>query len=168
MDLTKSNLFFMLMLIGILGYTLSNALLLYLNGYGVAEISHYYDLRLIPEALKQNYPYVKESLAASFAAAAALVLLIVFFPKKQPLHGSARFAKTSEIFGKMKLNAKKGVIIGKKGSRLLRIPGQHFVAVAAPTGTGKGTSIVIPNLLDWEESCVVLDIKQENYAFFCI
>ena len=33
----------------------------------------------------------------------------------------------------------------------------------APTGTGKGVSFVIPNLLNWKNSAIVHDIKLENY-----
>ncbi len=33
----------------------------------------------------------------------------------------------------------------------------------APTRAGKRVGVIIPNLLDWPDSLVVLDIKQENY-----
>ncbi|MCV5720023.1 type IV secretory system conjugative DNA transfer family protein, partial [Escherichia coli] len=39
---------------------------------------------------------------------------------------------------------------------------QH-VLMAAPTRSGKGVSIVVPNLLLWRDSVVVLDIKQANW-----
>ena len=35
--------------------------------------------------------------------------------------------------------------------------------MAAPTRSGKGVGIVIPNLLTWPGSVIVLDIKHENY-----
>src|SRR3546814_10622551 len=38
-----------------------------------------------------------------------------------------------------------------------------LVLLEAPTGSGKGVGIVIPNLLQWPDSGVVLDIKRENY-----
>ena len=37
--------------------------------------------------------------------------------------------------------------------------------LGAPTRSGKGVGIVIPNLLDWKESAVVQDIKQECFDF---
>jgi len=37
------------------------------------------------------------------------------------------------------------------------------VLLAAPTRSGKGVGVVIPNLLSYEESVCVLDIKQENF-----
>lgn len=40
---------------------------------------------------------------------------------------------------------------------------EHIIALA-PTRSGKGVGLVIPTLLSWEESAVVLDIKGENWA----
>src|SRR3546814_20322962 len=34
---------------------------------------------------------------------------------------------------------------------------------SAPTRSGKGIGIVIPNLLTWAGSVIVLDVKRENY-----
>ena len=65
----------------------------------------------------------------------------------------------------MKLDAPKGIIVGKYNNKLLRFAGQQFVSVGAPTRSGKGVGIVIPNLLEWQDSCVVLDIKQECYDY---
>ena len=39
------------------------------------------------------------------------------------------------------------------------------MALGAPTRSGKGVGIVIPNLLHWEESAVVQDIKQECFDY---
>ena len=47
--------------------------------------------------------------------------------------------------------------------KLLRLGGQQSVLLAAPTRSGKGVGVVVPNLLDYAESVVVLDIKQENF-----
>ena len=35
--------------------------------------------------------------------------------------------------------------------------------LSAPTRSGKGVGVVIPNLLNWPDSVVVLDIKGENF-----
>lgn len=81
---------------------------------------------------------------------------------ERQLHGSARFATTGEI-RKAGLLGSTGIIVGKLGDRFLQFPGQQFVLLAAPTRSGKGVSVVIPNLLNWPDSCVVLDIKLENF-----
>ncbi|TAK79353.1 MAG: type IV secretory system conjugative DNA transfer family protein, partial [Gammaproteobacteria bacterium] len=55
------------------------------------------------------------------------------------------------------------VILGKAYSKTLRLDGYEHVTVFAPTGTGKSTGITVPNLLDWQESCVVSDIKLQLF-----
>ena len=56
-----------------------------------------------------------------------------------------------------------GIIVGKLGRHFLQFPGQQSCLLAAPTRSGKGVSVVIPNLLNWPQSVVVLDIKLENF-----
>lgn len=94
----------------------------------------------------------------------AALLLLVFRRKERSLHGESRFAGTTDLFkhGMFKRPAN-GIVVGKFGGKLLRLGGQQFVILAAPTRSGKGVGIVIPNLLDYQESMVVLDIKQENF-----
>nr|WP_183423842.1 type IV secretory system conjugative DNA transfer family protein [Luteibacter sp. Sphag1AF] len=79
-------------------------------------------------------------------------------------HGDARFATYLELWlAGMFRSSRRGIIVGKKGGRLVRLDGQQFVILAAPTRSGKGVSVVVPNLLEYGESIVVLDIKQENF-----
>ena len=56
------------------------------------------------------------------------------------------------------------IVVGVWRGRYLRFTGQQFVLLAAPARSGKGVGVVIPNLLSFPDSVVVLDIKQENYA----
>jgi len=81
-----------------------------------------------------------------------------------PLHGAARFANPAEI-AKAGLYGEQGIIVGKVGHRYLIYGGQEFVLLAAPTRSGKGVSLVLPNLLHYHDSVVVLDIKLENFAY---
>lgn len=80
----------------------------------------------------------------------------------KPLHGIARLATLYDVT-QSGLFAKKGIVLGRKGSRLLIFDGAQHVLMSAPTRSGKGVGIVIPNLLHWKDSVVVLDIKQENW-----
>jgi type IV secretion system protein VirD4 len=62
------------------------------------------------------------------------------------------------------LHHEQGLLLGRQGRRLLRLPGEGHVLTVAPTRSGKGVSAVIPNLLDHPGSVFVTDPKGENYA----
>jgi len=94
----------------------------------------------------------------------AVSLFFILKKKKQSMHGDARFAKAADLRKQKMLDpAPNGVLVGRFKGDLVRLPGQQFVILAAPTRSGKGVGVVIPNLLDYQESVVVLDIKQENF-----
>ena len=92
------------------------------------------------------------------------MLVFALKPRQRALHGDARFASGGDLAAKdmFKPHAN-GIVVGKFGGKLVRLGGQQFVILAAPTRSGKGVGIVIPNLLDYQDSLVVLDIKQENF-----
>ncbi len=96
-----------------------------------------------------------------FFVFALLFIAYQYFRPKKTL-GDARFARESEV-KKAGLRAKSGIILGSLRGKYLVDDGQTHVLVAAPTGSGKGVGIVIPNLLNWNGSAVVLDIKGENF-----
>jgi type IV secretion system protein VirD4 len=83
---------------------------------------------------------------------------------ERSLYGDARFANAREVRN-AGLNAElgDGIVVGKLGKRHLVFGGEQFAMVAAPTRSGKGVGIVIPNLLTFKGSVVVLDIKGENF-----
>lgn len=56
-------------------------------------------------------------------------------------------------------------IVGKFEGEYLKYSGQDFMMVAAGTRSGKGVSVVIPNLLTYPDSAVVEDIKLENFLY---
>lgn len=58
-----------------------------------------------------------------------------------------------------------GVIVGKYNNQYLIFDGQQFILLAAPTRSGKGVAVVVPNLLNFADSVVVLDLKLENFRF---
>ena len=86
---------------------------------------------------------------------------------RRPLHGDARFANRPEISHAGLLGAAgptgPAILVGRYGKRFLMLPGQLSVMLSAPTRSGKGVGVVVPNLLNWPDSVVVLDIKGENY-----
>jgi type IV secretion system protein VirD4 len=87
--------------------------------------------------------------------------------RRRPLHGAARFATPAEVrrAGLLAEGPKPppSIIVGRFRGRILALPGQLSVMLSAPTRSGKGVGVVIPNLLNWPDSVVVLDVKGENY-----
>jgi type IV secretion system protein VirD4 len=57
-----------------------------------------------------------------------------------------------------------GVVLGKHLNAYLRHDGPEHVLCYAPTRSGKGVGLVVPTLLTWPGSCVVHDIKGENWT----
>ena len=111
-------------------------------------------------------PEVRRWLTIGSASGGLVCLVLaaaVALNARRPLHGAARWASASEQ-RRAGLRARQGVILGRAGDRLLIADGPDHVILYAPTRTGKGVGVVIPNLLAWPGSVVVLDIKRENFA----
>ena len=92
---------------------------------------------------------------------AGVIVLAVARSIRPPLHGAARWASEAEL-KREGMRAKRGIVLGRKGG-LLTFGGPEHVMLYAPTRTGKGVGVVIPNLLTWPDSVVVLDVKRENW-----
>lgn len=126
-------------------------------------VDAYRDYRVAAEPMA---PALKKSASIGLAGGvvAALLLAIKLAQSGRSLYGKARFATTTEIkkagFFEPGDNS---LVVGKVGKNYLYYAGQQFAILAAPTRSGKGVGIVIPNLLTYRESVVVLDIKQENF-----
>lgn len=98
-------------------------------------------------------------------------------PPTQPKvsHGSAAW-QTVETAQRWRRIIPKGKVLSNSWGfvlgRFSETPGSHdprlrymgHVLTCAPTGAGKGIGAVIPNLLEYPGSALVLDIKGENYA----
>ena len=76
--------------------------------------------------------------------------------------GSARWAEPADIKA-AGLLGEQGVVLGRTRARYLRHDGPEHVMCFAPTRSGKGVGLVIPTLLTWAGSCIVHDIKGENF-----
>ena len=92
--------------------------------------------------------------------------------ERNDLHGSAHWAAPKEVEATKLLPSPEnrgGVVFGAwrdPSGRVhyLRHKGPEHMMVFAPTRSGKGVGIVIPTLVSWDESVLVLDIKGENWA----
>ncbi|MGD9700738.1 type IV secretory system conjugative DNA transfer family protein [Acinetobacter sp.] len=118
--------------------------------------------------LQHSWPY-RIGLAVSVLLPLVILLVVlaaVFIKPKRELHGSARFALDGEI-SKIGLLDKKykepDILVGQYKGQYLRWAGKQFAFLAAPTRSGKGVGIVIPNCLHYRDSLVVFDPKLENF-----
>lgn len=84
------------------------------------------------------------------------------FKKSESIHGNAKWADDKAI-RKMGLKAKRGVLLGMHRGKFLIADDYQHILLFAPTGSGKGVGFVIPNLLFWQDSVIIHDIKLENY-----
>ena len=94
--------------------------------------------------------------------AVPFAMIMTYRQRNSDVFGQGRFANKKEI-KREGLFSKKGICLGRYAEDLMHLPGYEFVLLAAPTRSGKGVGFVIPNLLTFQESVVVLDIKGENY-----
>ena len=83
--------------------------------------------------------------------------------KTAATYGSARWATRQEIRA-AGLAAPDGVVLGRFERDYLRHDGPEHVLCFAPTRSGKGVGLVVPTLLTWPGSCIVHDIKGENWT----
>src|SRR3954452_4111465 len=78
-------------------------------------------------------------------------------------YGSARWANAEEVRAAGLLGPD-GVMLGRFDGEYLRHDGPEHVLCFAPTRSGKGVGLVVPSLLTWPGSCIVHDIKGENWS----
>lgn len=171
-ELSKPQIIILIIIAFILTYFLTSVLIFAFNG-AMNKFLKLFTLDFTFIALTNGYKNAYLALFSAFILSFCLTFLIPYIPKKEKLYGDAKFANANDI-KKLGLFPKKdkdgkidknGIIIGKFNGKLLRFGGQQFVALGAPTRSGKGVGIVIPNLLDYPNSCVVQDIKQECFEF---
>jgi type IV secretion system protein VirD4 len=73
-------------------------------------------------------------------------------------HGSARWATPREV-RRAGLTGRHGVVVGRLKGRILCDDSETHLLLCGPTRAGKGTGVIIPTLLTWGESAVILDPK---------
>ncbi len=62
------------------------------------------------------------------------------------------------------LNSQQGYIVGRMGDELMRFNTDTHLLTISPSGGGKGTGLIIPNLIDHPGSAFVIDIRGETVA----
>ena len=155
---------------GAMGYTIASAVLTFKALGFSADIDFGY--------IAQNYLWIRDRRPDDFqlinviiggAAVAGLMLSLALSGSALTRFGQTHWQKRGEMnangfFGKPGT----GLILGKLGSpksRARYITSKVFphALIVAPTGRGKTTGFVIPNLLTWQGSAVTLDVKGECF-----
>ena len=154
----------------ILGYVLASAYLTFrwfgvgadidflmlARGYNDLRVTHPNDMRIV-------------NLITGICTGAGVLLSAVLMNDALTKFGETHWQTLSEMkrsgfFGK----PGHGFILGKMGSPksgkpLIMSKVFPHALIVAPTGRGKTTGFVIPNLLTYQGSAVVLDVKGENF-----
>jgi type IV secretion system protein VirD4 len=155
---------------GAMGYTIASAVLTFKALGFSADIDFGY--------ITQNYLWIRDRRPDDFqlinliiggAAVAGLMMSLAMSGSALTRFGQTHWQKCSEMkangfFGKPGT----GFILGKLGSpksRARYITSKVFphALIVAPTGRGKTSGFVIPNLLTWQGSAVTLDVKGECF-----
>jgi type IV secretion system protein VirD4 len=145
---------------------------LYLSGYFFLFFNHQNPIQTTPlTILKYGYyyghnPALRKSLIGSSASGFGIILIFAILPlipRSRALHGDAKFATSLEIKKRGLLDGD-GILLGQLNDKYLSLPGQQGVILSAPPRSGKGVGVVIPNLLNFPGSVIVVDIKRENWG----
>jgi len=106
------------------------------------------------------------AVSGGFLAIVAAIMMSIIRSREArnvATYGSARWAEDKEIRDAGLLGPD-GVVLGKYECDYLRHDGPEHVLCFAPTRSGKGVGLVVPTLLTWPGSCIVHDIKGENWG----
>lgn len=151
----------------------TNALGTDLTAISIAYKWAYWLIKVWSQLGIDAYNYLKLKLALSLLVPSTLVIgyyatnfnkikNLQFFQPKEEVYGSAAWATPTDI-ERAQLRCKQGMLLGKDDDGYFVADGFQHALLFAPTGSGKGVGFVIPNLLFWDNSVVVHDIKLENH-----
>jgi type IV secretion system protein VirD4 len=173
---TKLQIAFLILVMFVITFSLGSSLTYYWYFGSIFKAAkHFQWWRIFEILLSPEVPLSVKYAGYKFVGIGFCVSLIcpvigyLFLLKKgdQSLYGDAKFASLSDIQKSNSVSLgtsnTKGIVVGKYNGKLIRYTKPDFVSLGAGTRSGKGASIVIPNLLEWQDSLIVLDIKQECF-----
>lgn len=111
-------------------------------------------------------PFAVPKLIVSLSFIAALGVLFLAFrprPPRQKPFGQDAWGDEAEAHA-LGLFADKGIVLGKLGGEILCHDGEAHVLLTGGTRSGKTRGAVVPTLLTWPGSAIVLDVKDELHS----
>jgi type IV secretion system protein VirD4 len=101
------------------------------------------------------------------ALAAGAIFAVVVRPWEiKPPRDGARMGTLRDLRNANLLDGKPGlsILLGAFAGRDVRYSGDSHFFVNGPSRSGKGRGFFMTNLLEWQGSVIVLDVKMENWA----
>jgi len=142
--------------------------------YIAPSFSNYFSFNVPYQAIKGGetptvFLYLTTCLVLTILIALGGMFKLAKQKKEENLYGDTKWSTDKDLV-KAKLVSDtnedaKGIIVGKVDDKIIRFASDEFVSLGAPTRSGKGTGIVIPNCMSLNENIVVLDIKGECYDY---
>ena len=129
----------------------------FLKPWSIFEVMVYSNDPLMASRLWVAFGF--PSLATGFALFKSYELFSGFNDNQ---YADARWANSFDL-SKAGLVKNNGLFLGKYNKEFIRCDKDTHTIVVAPTRSGKGVGVIIPNLLTWRGSVVCLDIKHENF-----
>jgi type IV secretion system protein VirD4 len=155
---------FFLILFLVLNYLLLKTFFKYLNNVFFNSISVFFLLIIL-------YDF-SHTLCYIIILIGVLLFLYKYLVKKGDFifdtvgtpYGDSRWSKFREL-KEAGLDDQKGFLLGRDNStgEIIGFKGEGHVLTIAKTGSGKGVSVVVPNLLHYDGPVVVIDPKGENF-----
>lgn len=116
------------------------------------------------ESWADNFPrpfaLARLMVLAGFVAGIAIVVLGLRGPTKLPAFGMQAWAKFADLEA-AGLFAPQGAVLGKFDGELIAFDGPEHQILIGASRSGKGRGHVVPTLLCWGGSALVLDVKGE-------
>jgi len=137
---------------------LSSVLYFLLNGWNADNALPWSIFNYLTFTQKPYGMYLAISFIAPNVLLAGMAAMLIF----KPTDTNSRWATRHDL-GKAGLLKKEGIILGKHQGQFMKNDDPTHSFVIAPTRSGKGVGIVIPNLLAWSDSFICLDVKGENH-----
>lgn len=149
-------------------FIISGVWFYYTNGLSLAEFSFFGFASLFFNFEKLGlYQQVTLLMPFAFIALSFVIIFVapLFKSQNHTIYGDAHFASKKEIKKMGFLNGKGNIIVGSYKGRLLRYSLSNHMMVFAPSRSGKGVSLVIPNALEWQGSMLCTDNKYEIFEY---